>query len=129
MNARLSRITLAGVVAAFVAAPAAGAAQTGLVQVAGKLVEPAQVSQAQLSAGHDPSTRLVQIGGSLVTPSKLSAWQGAATTAAPGGTGDSSFELATGAFTGAATLGGLALLASATLLLRRRRSVAVIRGT
>jgi len=45
------------------------------VQIAGRLVEPGQVSQAQAEAGVPAGAHLVQIGGKLVRPEGLSAYQ------------------------------------------------------
>jgi hypothetical protein len=126
MNARrLSRVILAGVVAAFVVAPAGYAAQSNLVQIDGKLVAPAQLSEAQLAAGHDPSTRLVQIGGALVKPSQVSAWQSNGGSGATWASSDSSSSnFGTVAIAAAAALGGLLLIGSSTIVLRRRRGLA-----
>jgi hypothetical protein len=74
---RFTRILLAGVAAAAVAAPVATAARADLVQIGGRLVAPSEASAAQLGLGNADSTRLVQIGGELVRPSQLSSWQSA----------------------------------------------------
>jgi hypothetical protein len=123
---RLSRPLLVGLVAALVAVPVSQAASGNLVQIDGKLVAPAQVSAAQIAAGHSPSTRLVQIGGSLVEPQQLSAWQARVTLpVAPTVTTDeSSSGFGTGAIAAIAALGGLMLLAASTLIVRHRRGLA-----
>jgi len=126
MNARrLSRVILAGVVAAFIVAPAGYAARSNLVQIDGKLVAPAQLSEAQLAAGHDPSTRLVQVGGAFVKPSEVSAWQ---STGGSGGrwvsSDGSSPDFGTVSIAAAAALGGLLLIGFSTIVLRRRRGLA-----
>ena len=72
---RFTRILLAGVAAAAVAAPVASAARPDLVQLGGRLVAPPEASAVQLGLGNADSTRLVQIGGELVRPSQLSSWQ------------------------------------------------------
>jgi len=123
---RLSRVVLAGIVAAFVAAPVTHASRGSSVQIDGKLVPPGQLSEAQLAAGHDPSTRLVQIGGSLIEPSQLSAWQ--TRDAFPAGprvtTEGSSSDFGTGAITATGLFGALLLLAASALIVRRRRGLA-----
>ena len=122
MKTRLARLILAVVAAALIAVPVAGAAG-GLVQIDGKLVPPEQVSATQVAAGHDKSTGLVQIGGTLVEPSQLSAWQSgsgqssATTVASDGPTVDT-------AAIAVAVAGALVLLASTTLVVRRRRALA-----
>jgi hypothetical protein len=123
---RLSRMLLAGVVAALVAVPLSQAAGGNLVQIDGRLVAPAQVSEAQLAAGHDPSTRLVQIGGRLVEPSQASAAQSRGVLpASPSVTTDSSSsEFGTGAIAAIAALGGLMLVGASTLIVRHRRGLA-----
>ena len=122
MNTRhIRRALLVGVVAALAAVPVAGAANR-TVQIDGKLVAPAQVSEAQVAAGHAGSTRLVQIGGSLVQPSQVSSWQadsgrwsGTSGTAA-----DSSSGIGAGGIALVAVAGVMALFAASALLMRRR---------
>jgi hypothetical protein len=80
---RLTRILLAGVAAAAVAAPVATAARSDLVQIGGRLVAPSEASAVQLGLGNADSTRLVQIGGELVRPSQLSSWQSGASSPTP----------------------------------------------
>jgi hypothetical protein len=117
------RVILAGVVAAFLmAAPLAHAAGGNLVQIDGKLVAPSQLSEAQLAAGHDPSTRLVQIGGSFVAPSQVSAWQNADGPPADrwSSAGASSSDFGAGKIALTAVGGSIVLLAGSALLMRRR---------
>lgn len=123
---RLSRMLLVAVVAALVAVPLAQAARGDLVQIDGKLVAPAQLSEAQLAAGHDPSTRLIQIGGRLVEPSQASAAQSrfALPARASVTTDSSSSGFGSGAIAAIAALGGLMLLAASTLIVRHRRGLA-----
>jgi hypothetical protein len=123
---RLSRLILAGIVAAFVAVPVAHASNRQVVQIDGRLVPPAQVSEAQLAAGHDPSTRLVQIGGRLIAPSQLSAWQNRDTVAASPRVAaeGSSSDFSTGALTATAVFCALIVLAASALIVRRRRGLA-----
>jgi hypothetical protein len=119
---RISTLIISGVVAAAVAAPLGQAAAADRVQVAGSFVAPAQVSEAQLKAGHDPATRFVQIGGGLVAPSQLSAYENAlGGTASTGSSGDSSSGIGTGGIAGAAVLGVLVLLSAASALVFRHR--------
>jgi hypothetical protein len=101
--------------------PVAGAANR-TVQVDGRLVAPAQVSEAQLSAGHAASSRLVQIGGTLVQPSQVSPWQArSGSSSGPSGTtAESSSGIGTGGIALIALTGAMALLASSALLVRRR---------
>jgi hypothetical protein len=111
---RLSKLILLGMVAAAVAVPVGNAANDR-VQIAGKLVAPAQVSEAQLSAGHSPTTRLVAIGGALVPPSQMSEWESRAGSSATTGTnGDSSSGMSSG-------VGLLVVLAGASALIFRHR--------
>jgi hypothetical protein len=125
MNTRgLSRLAAVGAVATAVAAPTSLAAQRNLVQIDGKLVPPAQVSEVQLAAGHAPSVRLVQISGQLVEPSQLSTWQGRAESVNTTLTGDSSSGVDTATVAVAAALGGSVLLAASALAFRRRRGLA-----
>lgn len=126
MNARrLSRVILAGFVAAFIVAPAGYAARSNLVQIDGKLVAPAQLSEAQLAAGHDPSTRLVQVGGAFVKPSQVSAWQSTRSSGGSWVSNDgSSSDVGTVSIAAAAALGGLLLIGFSTIVLRRRRGLA-----
>jgi hypothetical protein len=56
---KLSKLIVTGAVVAAVAAPLGQAATSDRVQLAGNFVAPTQLSEAQLNAGHDPSTRLV----------------------------------------------------------------------
>ena len=123
---RLSRMLLAGVVAALVAVPLSQAARGDLVQIDGRLVAPAQLSEAQLAAGHDQSTRLIQIGGRLVEPSQSSAAQSrGASPASPSVTTESSSsEFGTAAIAAIAALGGLMLVGASTLIVRHRRGLA-----
>jgi hypothetical protein len=95
------------------------------VQIDGRLVAPAQLSEAQLAAGHDPSTRLVQIGGRLVEPSQASAAQSRGVPpASPSVTTDSSSsEFGTGTIAAIAALGGLMLVGASTLIVRHRRGL------
>jgi hypothetical protein len=117
---KLTKMIVAGAVVAAIAAPLAQAGN-GRVQLAGSFVAPGEVSEAQLSAGHAPSTRLVQIGGALVAPSQVSAWQDAAgDTSARGNTTDSS-GIGTGSIAAFAALGCVALLAAASALIFRHR--------
>jgi hypothetical protein len=119
----LMKIILAGVAAAFLmAAPLAHAAGGNLVQIDGKLVAPSQLSEAQLAAGHDPSTRLVQIGGSFVAPSQVSAWQNADGPPADrwSAAGASSSDFGAGRIALTAVGGSIVLLAASVLLMRRR---------
>jgi hypothetical protein len=119
---RISTLIVSGVVAAAVAAPLGQAATANRVQLAGRFVTPAQVSEAQLKAGHDPATRLVQIGGALVAPSQLPAYENAAGgTASTGASDDSSSRIGSGAITGVAVLGFLVLLAAGSALVFRHR--------
>ena len=118
---RLSKLILMGVVAAAVAVPVGNAANDR-VQIAGKLVAPAQVSEAQLSAEHSPTTRLVAIGGALVPPSQVSEWESRAGSSATTGTnGDSSSGMSSGAIAGSAVVGLLLVLAGASALIFRHR--------
>jgi hypothetical protein len=119
-----TRLLATAVVAAAVAAPLSQAATSDKVQVAGSFVAPGQVSEAQLNAGHDPSTRLVQIGGALVSPSQASAYENGAGTAAAADTGGDSSALGTSSITAIAVLGSFAvlLMGSAVVVRRQRRS-------
>jgi hypothetical protein len=114
------RAVLVGAVAAFAAVPVAGAANR-TVQIDGRLVAPAQVSEAQVGAGHAAGTRLVQIGGSLVEPSRVSPWQADSGrwSDTSGTSADSSSGLGTGGIALVAVAGAMVLVAS-TLLMRRR---------
>jgi hypothetical protein len=121
---RLLRVLLLGAAAVLLAAPVSQAATGKLVQIDGKLVAPAQLSEAQLAAGHDPSTRLVQIGGRLIEPSKASAWQSRAGQSAKStvrAEGGSSSDFGTGAIAASAALGFLLVLAASTVIVRHRR--------
>jgi hypothetical protein len=121
---RLSRVLLLGAAAVLLAAPVSQAATGKLVQIDGKLVAPAQLSEAQLAAGHDSSTRLVQIGGRLVEPSQASTWQSQAAQSANStvrAEGGSSSDFGTGAIAASAGVGFLLLLAASTLIVRHRR--------
>jgi hypothetical protein len=73
LERKVRQLILIGAAAAAIAAPAAGAATGGTVQIDGKLVAPTEVSTVQRSAGEPRSAQLVQIGGRLVPPSELSA--------------------------------------------------------
>jgi hypothetical protein len=122
MKARVIRRTLlVGVVAALAAVPVANAANR-TVQIDGRLVAPAQVSEAQVAAGHAASTRLVQIGGSLVQPSQVSPWQASSGrwSAANGTSAGSSSGLGAGGIALIAAAGAMALLAASALLMRHR---------
>jgi hypothetical protein len=124
---RITKLAVATAVAAAVAAPLSLAATNDRVQLAGTFVAPAQVSEAQLDAGHDPATRLVQVGGSLVAPSQISGYEsGAGGTPAGSTITDSSSGFGTGAITAIAVLGAFAafLVGSAVVLRRHRRSPA-----
>jgi hypothetical protein len=117
------RLILAGVVAAFLmAVPLAQAAGGNLVQIDGRLVAPSQLSEAQLAAGQDRSTRLVQIGGSFVEPSQVSAWQKAdgPPTDRWSAAGASSSDFGAGKIAVTAVGGSIVLLAASVLLMRRR---------
>lgn len=122
---RTTKLIVTAAVAAAVMAPLGQAGTADKVQLAGSFVAPGQVSEAQLNAGHDPSTRMVQIGGALVRPSQVSAWQ---STGGSGGSwtsnDGSSTDFGTVAIAAAAALGGLALIGSSTIVLRRRRGLA-----
>jgi len=122
----LSRVVLAGIVAAFVAAPVSQAARGNLVQIDGRLVAPTQLSEAQLAAGHASSSRLVQIGGRLIEPSQASAWQshGALPANSRLMTAGSSSDFGTGAIAATAVFGSLILVAASTLIVHRRRGLA-----
>ena len=129
MNAgRLFRLTLTGAVVGLLALPVAQAARTDLVQIDGKLVAPAQVSETQLAAGRTPSTRLVQIGGDLVEPSRSSSWQSKASGPIGGSSvDDNSSSVETAAAIAAWTaVGTLVLLGSVAFVLRRRRAPATV---
>jgi hypothetical protein len=127
MKARnVSHLIAAGLAAAAIAAPAASAGAADRVQVNGQLVEPSQVSRAQLEAGHPASSRLVSIGGALVAPSDVSAWQsraddngGSAVAASSSGYDSGAVEI-----TAAVIAGALALVGGSMALVRRRRSLA-----
>ena len=123
---RLSRVLVAVFAAAFIAIPGAYAARGNLVQIDGKLVPPSQLLEAQLAAGHDPSTRLVAIGGSLVAPSQVSAWQSNAArgTASSASGGSSSSNVETAVIAASAALASMVLLGSSLLIVRRRRMLA-----
>jgi hypothetical protein len=123
---RLLRVILVGVAAVLVAAPVSQAARGELVQIDGKLVAPAQLSEAQLAAGHNPSTRLVQIGGRLVEPSKMSTWQSRAARSANStvGADGGSSDFGAGAIAATAAFGSLILLAASALIVRYRRGLA-----
>ena len=122
---RVSRTLLTGIVAAAIAVPVAQASSANLVQIDGKLVAPAQLSEAQIAAGHAASARLVQIGGRLLEPSQLSTWQSQAGQISPPASSSdtSAFDPGTGTIAAAAVLGA-SLLASSLLMLRRRRGLA-----
>ena len=115
----LVKFILVGVVAALMAAPLAHAGGAKVL-IAGTFVPPAQVSEAQLNAGHDPATRMVQIGGALVSPSQASAYQHGAGATSAAGTSDSS-GLGTGGIAAIAVLGAFALLAAASVFTFRNR--------
>ncbi len=119
---------LVGVVAALAAVPVAGAAN-GTVQIGGALVAPAQISAAELGAGHAASTRLVQIGGHLVKPSRVSSWQAVSGRSTDTGvtSASSSSDFGAGRMALVAVAGAMALLAATALLMRRR--VPVSRAT
>jgi hypothetical protein len=122
MNTRhIRRALLVGVVAALAAVPVANAANR-TVQIDGKLVAPAQVSEAQVAAGHAASTRLLQIGGSLVKPSQVSLWQASSgrSSGTSGTSTDSSPGLGAGGIALVAVAGVMALFAASALLMRRR---------
>jgi len=120
MNTRhFRRALLVGVVAAVAAVPVANAANR-TVQIDGKLVSPAQVSEAQVAAGHAASTRLVQVGGSLVKPSQVSPWQaGSGRWSGTSASTDSSSGIGTGRIALVAVAGVMALFAASILLMRR----------
>ena len=124
--ARLSRLILTGALVALLAVPIAQAARGDLVQIDGKLVAPARLSETQVAAGHAPSTHLMQIGGDLVEPSQSSIWQSRAGGPIEDRTvnHDSSFAVSTATIAAGAALGGLVFLASSTFVLRRRRGLA-----
>ncbi|SRR6266540_1465079 len=126
---RVSRLVLAGVVAAAVATPVAAAARSDLVQIGGRLVAPSQLSSVELGLENSESTRLVQIGGELVRPSQLSAWQSQAAGAPPiiriASSSSSSFSWRdAGAGAGAGAVAVL-LLGSAAVVIHRRRPATV----
>jgi hypothetical protein len=120
MNTRhFRRALLVGVVAAVAAVPVANAANR-TVQIDGKLVSPAQVSEAQVAAGHTASTRLVQVGGSLVKPSQVSPWQASSGRwSGTSASADSSSGIGTGRIALVAVAGVMALFAASILLMRR----------
>jgi hypothetical protein len=125
---RFTRVLLAGVAAAAVAAPVANAASPDLVQIGGRLVAPSELSAAQLGLGKTESTRLVQIGGQLVRPSQLSSWQSDGSSSTPSlvkaASSSSSFSWRdAGAGAGGATA-AILVLASTVFASRRRRSIA-----
>jgi len=108
--------------AAAVAAPL-GQAANNQIQVAGTLVPPSEVSQAQQQAGHDPATRLVQVGGALVSPSGISAYeQGLGSTSAS--TSDSSGFGTSGIVAASVLAAALILVAATAMTFRNRRRVA-----
>jgi hypothetical protein len=122
---KLSKLIVTGAVVAAVAAPLGQAATSDRVQLAGNFVAPTQLSEAQLNAGHDPSTRLVQIGGALVAPSHVSAYQHDVGETAGGGTSSDSSSLGTSSITAITVLGAIALmLVASTLIFRHRRRLA-----
>jgi len=106
--------------------PIGQAARGDLVQIDGKLVAPARISETQLAAGHASSTRLMQIGGDLVEPSQSSIWQSRAGGPIEDRTvnDNSSSAVSTAAIAAAAALGGLVLLGYSTFVLRRKRGLA-----
>jgi len=126
MKARnVSHLLVAGLAAAAIVVPAASAGSSDRVQINGQLVQPSQVSRAQLEAGHAPSSRLVAIGGALVPPSELSEWQSrAGDKSTPATASGSGFDSGAVEITAAAIVGALALLGGAMALTRRRRSLA-----
>ena len=127
MKARnVSHLIVAGLAAAAIAAPAASAGAADSVQINGQLVEPSQVSRAQLEAGHAATSRLVSIGGALVPPSELSAWQSRAADNSGGVASMSGSGYDSGAveITAAAIAGALVLVGGSMALARRRRSLA-----
>jgi len=119
-------VLLTGAVASVMAVPVSNAATGNLVQIDGKLVAPAQLSETQLAAGQAPSTLLVQIGGKLVEPAQLSTWQSGAGLAVspPAANDNSSFGLRSALIATAAALSFVVLLAFSTLTLRRKRRLA-----
>jgi hypothetical protein len=123
---RLSRLILSGAVLALLAVPIAQAARGDLVQIDGKLVAPAQISETQLAAGHASSTSLMQIGGDLIEPLQSSIWQSRAGGPIEDRTvnDNSSSAVSTATIAAAAALGGLVLLGSSTFVLRRKRGLA-----
>jgi hypothetical protein len=118
---RIGLLVVAGLVAAAIAAPLSQAALNNRVQLAGTFVAPAHVSEAQLNAGHAPSTRLVQIGGAQVAPSQLSAWESGAGGTTASGTSDESSGIGTGGIAAIAVLGSLVALAAASAMIVRHR--------
>jgi hypothetical protein len=122
-RSRFSRVLLAGVTAAAVAAPVAGAARADLVQIGGRLVAPSELSTVELGLGNAESTRLVQIGGQLVRPSQLSSWQSSAAPIRSVANSSSSFSWGD-AGAGAGGVAAILVLGSTALVIRRRRSIA-----
>jgi hypothetical protein len=123
MNAkRLFHLLLATAGAAAIAAPIASAANNR-VQIAGRLVIPAQLSEAQLAAGHDPSTRLMQVGGSFIEPSQVSGFERSTRTKVAAADDGSSSNAGTTGIVAGGFAAALLLLGSSTLVIRRRRSV------
>jgi hypothetical protein len=74
---KVRRLVLVGAAAAAVAAPTAGAGLTPgtYIQIDGKLVNPAHLSEYEAQAGVPVGAHLVQIGGRLIRPDRLSAYQ------------------------------------------------------
>ena len=119
---KLTKFIVTGALAAAVAAPL-GQAANDRVQVAGTLVPPSEVSQAQLQAGHDPATRMVQVGGALVGPSGMSAYeQGLGSASAS--TSDSSGFGTSGIVAASVLATALILIAATAMTFRNRRRVA-----
>ena len=115
---RLTHLAVVGTAVAAVAAPVASASNH-YIQIDGQLVAPAQLSAAQLAAGHSPSTRLVQIAGSFVEPSQVSRFQSGGGLSAAAADG-SSLDTDTVGIVAGAVAGALLLMASGTLIVRRR---------
>jgi hypothetical protein len=119
---KLSKMIVTGALAAAVAAPL-GQAANNRVQVAGTLVPPSEVSQAQQQASHDPATRLVQVGGALVRPSDVSSYQQGLGSASSS-TSDSSGFRTSGIVAASVLAAALILIAATALTFRNRRRVA-----
>jgi len=118
---KLTKLIVTGAVAAAVAVPLAQASTADKVQLAGNFVAPAQLSEAQLNAGHDPATRLVQIGGALVAPADVSAYQHGAGMSGGGTSSDSSSGIGTGGIAALAALGAVWIMVAASMLIFRQR--------